>query len=98
MTLWGTGLGPISAPDNIDLDLGTASFTETKAGEFSYNPITSLPPLGSCSVFSAGNIDLSGLLGGQLPDVSGGARILNAGPALAVTGPKGMKAIPRSTD
>lgn len=85
---------------NIDADVGTAIFVETPAGgEFTYNPITALPPLGSCTVFSAGGVDLSGLLGGQLPgNTPSAGRILDAGPALQVTGPRGAKPLPRSTD
>ncbi len=83
---------------NLDADLGAAAFTETRGGEFSYNPLTSLPPVGTCAVFSAGGVDLSGLLRGQLPNVSGEARILNAGTPLQVSGPRGAKLIPRSTD
>jgi len=85
---------------NIDADVGTAVFARTPpGGEFAYNPITALPPLGSCSSFSAGGIDLSGILGGQLPGAGAvNATILNAGPALAVTGPGGNKTLPRSTD
>jgi len=83
---------------NLDVDVGTAAFTETRGSEFSYNPITSLPPVGTCTVFSAGGVDVSGLLGGQLPNVPGEARILNAGTPLQVSGPRGAKVIPRSTD
>jgi len=83
---------------NLDVDLGTAAFTEVRGGEYSFNPITSLPPVGTCTVFSAGGVDVSGLLGGQLPTVPGDARILNAGTPLQVSGPRGAKVIPRSTD
>jgi uncharacterized protein (TIGR03437 family) len=84
---------------NIDADVGSGVFTETRGGEFTYNPITSLPPAGSCSVFSAGNIDLSSLLGGQIPGgVPPETRILNAGPALQVSGPGGNRVLPRSAD
>jgi hypothetical protein len=69
------------------------------ANEFAYNPLVGLPPVGSCSVFSAGGIDLSGLLEGQLPgSAQANARVLNAGPALQVSGPRGNKTLPRSTD
>jgi uncharacterized protein (TIGR03437 family) len=86
---------------NIDVDVGAGLFVESPpaANEFAYNPLVGLPPVGSCSVFSAGGIDLSGLLGGQLPgNAQANARVLNAGPALQISGPRGSKALPRSTD
>jgi len=85
---------------NIDADVGTAVFTEFPAGgEFGYNPITALPPLGSCTSASAGGLDLSGVLGGSVPGGSGATgRVLNAGPALQVSGAGGTKVLPRSDD
>ena len=83
---------------NLDVDAGTASFTETRGSEFSFSPLTSLPPIGSCTVFSAGGVSVSGLLSGQLPNVVGDARLLNAGTPLQISGPRGAKTIPRSTD
>jgi len=83
---------------NLNVDLGVAAFAQTPGGEFDYNPLTSLPPAGSCAVVSAGNIDVSGILGGSLPAVPGGARVLDAGAAISVTGPRGTQALPRSTD
>jgi len=83
---------------NLDVDVGTAAFTEARGGEFAFNPITSLPPVGTCAVYVPTNEQLSGLRSGNLPNVTGDARNLNAGPALSVTGPKGTKSIPLSGD
>ncbi len=92
-------LDPAANFTDIDADAGAAVFTESRGGEYAYNPILGLPPIGTCAVFSAGNIDLSGLLAGQIPgNLQGDARILNAGAALVVSGPRGVKTIPRSTD
>jgi uncharacterized protein (TIGR03437 family) len=85
---------------NVDVDVGTGIFVESPpAGEFGYNPIAALPPLGTCTVFSAGGIDVNDLLRGQLPGTTQPTgRVLNAGPALQLSGPGGNKTLPRSTD
>ncbi|MBI3666863.1 MAG: hypothetical protein HY236_11685, partial [Acidobacteria bacterium] len=83
-------------PADIVVDLGLGSFAESAAGAASYNPILSLPPIGSCSVTTQSGVDLGSLLGGQLPGTFSGGRSLDAGPALTVTGPAGSKSMPRS--
>ncbi|MBI3698234.1 MAG: choice-of-anchor D domain-containing protein [Acidobacteria bacterium] len=81
---------------DLTLDVGTASFSSETGGEYAYSPITSLPPLGSCTVIDASGIDLSGLLGGQLPMLPGATpQQLNAGSPLTVTGSGGTRQIPR---
>lgn len=80
---------------DITLDVGTASFTSSQASEFTFNPLTSLPPLGTCTAFSA-NVDLSGVLGGQLPNVPlPTVRNLDAGAALTITGTAGTRTLPK---
>jgi len=83
---------------NVNVDLGAAAFAQAPGGEFDYNPILSLPPAGSCAVFSAGGLDAAAILSGSLPALPPGSRILNAGSPITVTGPRGNQMLPRSTD
>ncbi len=77
---------------DLSLDFGVAAFEDnTGQGDLGFNPLFSLPPVGTCSAY-AGNLDLSSLLSGS-PDISGGSGMLgkdlDAGAAISVTGPKG---------
>ncbi len=78
-------------PLDLTADLGIAVFEEVAAsGGLGFNPLLSLPPVGTCTGYT-GSIDLGGLLGGgTLPGASTlFARPLDAGPSIAVTGPQG---------
>ncbi len=77
---------------DLSLDFGVAAFEDnTGKGDMGFNPLFSLPPVGTCSAY-AGNLDLSSLLSGS-PDVSGASGLLgkdlDAGAAISLTGPKG---------
>ncbi|MBZ5608499.1 MAG: hypothetical protein LAP38_09590 [Acidobacteriia bacterium] len=77
---------------DLSIDFGVAAFEDnTGHGDLGYNPLFSLPPVGTCSAY-AGNLDLSSLLSGS-PDLSGAAGLLgkdlDAGSAISITGPKG---------
>src|SRR5262249_4623890 len=57
-------------------------------GPLGFDPFAATPPLGTCTYYN--NIDLGGLLGGQLPGVAG-ASFLDAGAAITVRGPNGSQ-------
>lgn len=77
---------------DLSLDFGVAAFEDNSGqGDLGFNPLFSLPPVGTCSAY-AGNLDLSSLLSGT-PNVSGATGLLgkdlDAGLAITITGPKG---------
>jgi hypothetical protein len=77
-------------PLDLMVDLGLAAFEAIPAkGDLSFNPLLSLPPIGTCTAYT-GSLDLSGLLGGGLPGATTlASQPLDAGPSIAVTGPPG---------
>ncbi len=77
-------------PLDLLVDLGVAAFEEIAAnGDLTFNPLLSLPPVGTCTAYT-GSVDLSGLLGGSLPGTSSlFTRPLDAGPSISVSGPLG---------
>jgi uncharacterized protein (TIGR03437 family) len=81
-------------PLDLTLDLGLGLFQQSQAvGDLGYNPLLSMPPLGTCTAF-AGSLDLGELLaaglGGAVPGQEGAlGRELDAGKEITVTGPKG---------
>jgi len=81
-------------PLDLTLDLGLGLFQESTAqGDLSFNPLFSLPPVGTCTTYT-GSLDLGQLLGaglgGEIPgQESVLGRELDAGKELTVTGPKG---------
>jgi uncharacterized protein (TIGR03437 family) len=85
-------IDPTQAPLDLSLDLGLAAFEDnTGKGDIGFNPLFSLPPVGTCSSY-AGNLDLSSLLSNPSGLVGGSGLLgknLDAGPAISVTGPKG---------
>ena len=77
---------------DLSLDLGVAAFEDnTGQGDLGFNPLFSLPPVGTCSAY-AGNLDISSLLSGGT-NVSGASGVigkdLDAGSVITVVGPKG---------
>jgi len=89
---------PGQSPQTLRVDLGSASFREERGGEFFFDPLGSLPPPGSCTVFSGRAVDLSVLLSGRLPGLPTPSRALDAGASLQVLGLSGQRTIPRSAD
>jgi uncharacterized protein (TIGR03437 family) len=86
-------LDAASQATNFTLDLGVAIFQKTQpTGDLGFSPWASLPPVGTCSVYT-GNLDLNKLLsqGTNLPQgaTSSLGQQLDAGPALSITGPDG---------
>ncbi|HEX6895205.1 MAG TPA: hypothetical protein VF146_08030, partial [Bryobacteraceae bacterium] len=86
-------IDPSQAPLDLALDLGIAAFeNNTAKGDSGFNPLFSLPPVGTCSSYS-GNLDLSSLLSSDPSGLLGGTGLLgsdlDAGPAISITGPKG---------
>ncbi len=76
-------------PVTLNLDLGLGEFAETPAiPDLNYNPVTSLPPPGSCMAF-AGD-DTFDLLGDDSLDVDLG-RGLDAGRAITISGAGGTR-------
>jgi uncharacterized protein (TIGR03437 family) len=81
---------PTSGPTNAALDLGFAAFAKTNPGtDFTYSPVTNLPPPGTCAA-SSKLLDLGAVMG------DGGASLdptvaaaLDAGAQLTVTGGAG---------
>ena len=77
---------------DLSLDLGVAAFEDnTGQGDLGFNPLFSLPPVGTCSAY-AGNLDISSLLSGGTSTSSASGLIgkdLDAGSAITVMGPKG---------
>ncbi len=90
-------LDPTGGFTNVAADFGSATFSQQTGGPFGFDPLSSLPPVGSCSVFSAAGINVSGLLSGQIANVPSSGRSLDAGLGLSVTGPKGTRTIPAFT-
>lgn len=83
----------------LSADLGLAEFFQLPpGGDFAYNPILSMPPLGSCSVLSAGGIDFAGLASGGAGGLAGllpsTIKPLKAGDKLTIQGPNGTKTVP----
>jgi hypothetical protein len=77
------------------IDLGVGLVTQQPpGGPLAFDPFSSTPPVGSCTYYN--NIDLGGLLGGELPSVPG-ATYLNGG-IITVQGPNGTKFLFRSED
>ncbi|MCU1262338.1 MAG: hypothetical protein JWO80_5223, partial [Bryobacterales bacterium] len=71
------------------IDLGVGEFLQQPAGgPLGFDPFAGTPPLGTCTCYN--NIDLGGLLGGQLPPVPG-ASFLDAGAAIMVQGANGTQ-------
>jgi uncharacterized protein (TIGR03437 family) len=74
---------------DMTLDFGLGVFLETPpGGELAYNPLTALPPRGTCIAY-AGGLDVSSLLGAAAPTSLGGRRELDAGLSLSVSGSTG---------
>ena len=80
------------------MDLGAGSFTDEPGAEFFFDPMTSLPPLGTCSVFTSGAADLTSVLLAQLPNARTSGRPLDAGASVQIAGVKGPRAISRLAD
>ncbi|HYM10625.1 MAG TPA: choice-of-anchor D domain-containing protein, partial [Bryobacterales bacterium] len=90
-------LDPTSATlTSLALDAGLGIFADEPSGEFRFDPLTALPPAGSCTTLSTSGISVTSLLGGNIPVIPTTARILDAGPALPVSGPNGNRSIPRT--
>ena len=86
-------IDPSQAPLDLSVDFGVAAFeNNTAKGDTGFNPLFSLPPVGTCSAY-AGNLDLSSLLSSNPSSVVGGSGLLgsdlDAGSSISVTGPKG---------
>ena len=91
--------GSGGSPNVFSVDWVSVSFTETPAGGATgFNPLQSLPPLGSCSTNNGKDLDLLGLLGGSTASLPGGGtkKYLDAGTPLSITGPSGTKSVPKS--
>lgn len=75
---------------NLNIELGFGVFSDAAAGgQLGFNPLTSLPPQGSCQAY-ASTQDFSSLLTGIVPGgLLGGSKMLNAGPQITVTPPGG---------
>jgi uncharacterized protein (TIGR03437 family) len=74
---------------NGAIDLGIGEFLQQPAGgPLGFDPFAATPPVGTCTYYN--NIDLGGLLGGQLPTAAG-ASYLDAGAAIMVRGPNGTQ-------
>jgi len=61
----------VAAPeiDALAVDIGTASFDEIpNLGDFSYNQLAALPPIGACTVFTSDD-SATDLLGGDGTDI-----------------------------
>ncbi len=101
--LRGSATVPLEAgkpPTDLLLDAGLASFSEIAAGGvLGYNPLYSLPPVGTCSVF-AGELDLGKLLGTDLSNPQSGltGKPLDAGSVITVTGPGGVRELKHSDE
>ncbi len=86
-------LGSGEPPIDATVDLGLGIFADIPPnGASPFNFLLSLPPVGTCTEYS-GDLDLSSLLGGLSGSGSAAAglisRPLDAGPSIAVTGPRG---------
>ena len=82
---------PASGPTSATLDLGFAAFAKTNPGtDFTYSPITNLPPPGTCASSNKANFDLGAVMGdgGSSLDPTVAAA-LDAGAQLTVTGGAG---------
>jgi uncharacterized protein (TIGR03437 family) len=80
---------------NLDADIGIASFPQmTAGGDLGFNMLTSMPPSGTCQAY-AGVRDISDLLGGAFGgpvQTAGGTTFLDGGAAIRVAGPGGASA------
>jgi len=72
------------------LDFGTVTLRQDLGGPFAFNPLFSLPPAGSCTVY-AGSIDFFGGTNPLLTAPSG--KYLNGGANFSLITPKGGRAI-----
>jgi uncharacterized protein (TIGR03437 family) len=83
-------LSATSTPSTITLDIGLGIFTKTNPGtDFTYSPLTNLPPPGTCAASGKAfnlNAAESGGLSGLDPTIAG---TLDAGAQLTVTGGAG---------
>ncbi len=78
---------------NGTIDLGIGEFLQQPAGgPLGFDTFAGTPPMGTCTYYN--NIDLGGLLGGQLPSVAGSS-FLDAGAAIMVQGPNGSQPLIR---
>ncbi len=77
-------------------DLAYGSFRDERGGEFAFHPLGSLPPPGSCTVYTT--VDLSALLNARLPAAAASGRALDAGASLQVTGLSASRSVSRPAD
>jgi uncharacterized protein (TIGR03437 family) len=75
--------------DNV-LDFGTVTLRQDLGGPFAFNPLFSLPPTGSCTVYT-GSIDFFGGNNPLLMAPTG--KYLNGGATFSLITPKGARAI-----
>jgi len=80
----------VPEPATTTLDAGFASFRDENPGAFAFNPVYSLPPPGTCAVYT-GSGDLLG--GASLPGSATAGALLDAGAAVRVSGPRGAKSL-----
>jgi len=82
----GHDLLTLSTPIDYTTDHSLLNFRREKGGTFAFNPKLSLPPAGSCTVYTTiGDIRVSGNLLGTSPT----GRFLDPGPSFTVNGPNG---------
>jgi len=82
----------VPAPFEATADLAAASFRGETGGGFFFNPTTSLPPEGTCTVYS-GSGDVFG--GAVLPNSASTTGVLaDAGTMIRLQGPGGVRRLP----
>src|SRR5205814_8992226 len=81
----------LGSPPNFVFDLLGASLWREKGGPSAYNPLYSLPPRGSCTVFTVAGDLLSDT---ALPGLRPSDRALDGGSPLKLVGPGAAPALP----
>ncbi len=77
-------------PIDLTVDYHAAILYDMKSSLFAFNAAVSLPPAGTCTTYSvAGDLLAGDLLPGGVPT----ARLLDAGPAFNLTGPRGSRTL-----
>ncbi|HYL75808.1 MAG TPA: hypothetical protein VEU96_16480 [Bryobacteraceae bacterium] len=78
------------SPIDVTVDYHAAILYDMKSSLFPFNAAVSLPPAGTCTTYSvAGDLLAGDLLPGGVPS----ARLLDAGPAFNLTGPRGARTL-----
>lgn len=78
------------APIDLTVDYHAAILYDMKSAPFAFNAAVSIPPAGTCTTYSVkGDLLAGDLLPGGIPT----ARMLDAGPAFSLTGPRGKRAL-----